>query len=323
MSTNQGFKSLVPNHAILVPDYLYHWLRANRRYIESLGNGATFKEISKKTVESILVPLPPIEEQRRIAVMLDQVNALREQRRKVIALLDELTQSIFIEMFGDPVSNSAGWQQLPLGQILENIDSGSSPVCHSRPAQDLEWGVLKLSAVSSCVFRPEENKALGSATSFDRANEVHHGDLLFSRKNTPELVAACALVESPPPRLLLPDLIFRLRVRDNASISKTYLHRLLTYPPKRREVQKLASGSASSMSNISKAKLLKLMIELPPLDLQLEFEQKVAEIERQKKAAQAHLAELDALFASIQWRAFRGELWETASDLKPSGGVTP
>jgi type I restriction enzyme S subunit len=99
MATNQGFKSLVPGPD-LDAKYLYHWLKSKTDYLQSLGNGATFKELSKKTTEQIAIPLPSLPEQHRVAAVLDHADALRTKRRQVLTKLDVLTKSIFNEMFG-------------------------------------------------------------------------------------------------------------------------------------------------------------------------------------------------------------------------------
>ena len=189
-----------------------------------------------------------------------------------------------------------------------NIDSGWSPNCLDRPATGDEWGVLKLGAVTRCEYNSAENKALPPDIEPDSSLEVKPGDLLFSRKNTYQLVAACALVRETPPRLLMSDLIFRFRLRPEMKVDSAFLHQLLIYPTKRREIQKLAGGSAGSMPNISKARLQTAPIEMPPLALQREFAGRVAAVEKLKAAQRASLAELDELFASLQHRAFRGEL---------------
>ena len=104
------------------------------------------------------------------------------------------------------------------------------------------------------------------------------------------------------------DLIFRFRLREDAPVNSSFLHQLLIYPTKRLDIQKLAGGSSSSMPNISKAKLQATFIEVPPIELQQEFTQQVNAIEQLKTTHQKSLTELDALFASLQHRAFRGEL---------------
>jgi len=140
--------------------------------------------------------------------------------------------------------------------------------------------------------------------------EVRVGDLLFTRKNTPELVGACAYVRETQSRLMIPDLIFRFKFLPGAPVEPQYIHGLFTNQSKRSRIQALAGGSASSMSNISKSKLLSLPVELPPVDLQTKYVQRIEQIAAMKQQQSAHLARLDTLFASIQSRAFRGELWQ-------------
>ena len=115
--TNQGFKSLVPRFDLVSPDFLFWWLKAQEKHIQSKGRGATFKEISKKIVEDLQIPLPPLAEQKRIAAILDAADALRAKRREALAQLDTLLQSIFLEMFGDPVTNPTKWDTFPLGKV--------------------------------------------------------------------------------------------------------------------------------------------------------------------------------------------------------------
>ena len=287
--------------------YLHHYLRleevranGQRRMTGSGGQ----RRVPASFLADLAIPLPPLEEQRRIAAILDQAETLRTQRRTALALLDSLTQSLFLDMFGDPVANPKGWQRLPLSALVEKIDSGWSPVCLDRRAEEGEWAVLKLGAITSCEFKPQENKALPPDIAPVESIEVKPGDLLFSRKNTYELVAACALVNQTPARLMMSDLIFRFRLNASSAVIPQYLHRLLTYATKRQEVQKLAGGSAGSMPNISKAKLLDFLIEVPPLPLQKTFATRIASIEALKTTHRHALAALDALFASLQQRAF-------------------
>lgn len=250
---------------------------------------------------------PPLDEQRRIAAILDHADALRAKRREVIAQLDGLAQSIFVDMFGDPVRNPRRWPRTELSKVIRGIDSGSSPVCEARPAQNDEWAVLKLGAVSYGTFNADENKAfLGDVSSLRRA-EVQPGDLLFSRKNTKELVGATVVVRDTPPRRLLPDLIFRLHL-NHELVNADYLHSLLSNRRKRTQIVTLASGSASSMANISQSRLLGLPIELPPLSLQQNYADRVRALAAVRQEAQRLSDVYAQLFASLQSRAFRGEL---------------
>ncbi len=294
----------------VLPNYLANFLRSPTflAFATNVVAGAKMPRMVMGEFWAYSIPLPPLEEQRRIAAILDQAETLRTQRRQALAHLDTLTQSLFLDMFGDPVANDRGWPRVPFGGLLEKIESGWSPVCLDRPAEGDEWAVLKLGAVTSCEFKPQENKALPDSFAPDASIEVKSGDLLFSRKNTYELVAACVLVDEAPPRLMMSDLIFRFRLNADAQVDPCYLHRLLIHPTKRQEVQKLAGGSSSSMPNISKAKLADFLIELPPLALQQTFATRIQAIEALKATHRTALAQLEALFASLQQRAFAGDL---------------
>jgi type I restriction enzyme S subunit len=292
--------------------YLERFLRSPHAlvfYASKLrGTTARRRTLPDDLFLTLTVPLPPLAAQRRIAEVLDRADALRAKRRAALAQLDTLTQAIFLDLFGDPVSNPKQWPRVPFAQLLEKIDSGWSPTCLDRAVTGDEWGVLKLGAVTWCEYEPSENKALPANVDPEPELEVQPGDVLFVRKNTYELVGACALVRVTPRRLLMSDLIFRLRLRPDAELDPCFLQQLLICPAKRREVQKLAGGSAGSMPNISKSRLQTIPIEIPPLPLQHDLARRVAAVEKLKAAHRASLAEFDALFTSLQHRAFRGEL---------------
>lgn len=130
MYCNQGFKNLICSDAVY-NRYLFHWLKNNTEYLNSLGRGATFKEISKSIVENIEIPLPPLEEQRRIAALLDKVTDLIAKRRAQLDKLDLLVKARFVEMFGDPSANTR-WPTAKLSQLGE-LNRG---VSKHRPRND-------------------------------------------------------------------------------------------------------------------------------------------------------------------------------------------
>jgi len=308
MATNQGFKSLVPHRGLLEAKYAYHWLRANTAYLESLGNGATFKELSKATLSRVSIPLPPMEEQLRIAAILDQADALRAKRRAVASQVAALCPALFGVAFGEVFGARTRWPMVRLNDALLQIDSGTSPVCLDRPAVEDEWSVLKLGAISSLIFQPGQNKALKPGTVPNPNHEVHAGDVLFSRKNTRELVGASVYVEEAPPHLLLPDLIFRLVPASDGPLAPVYLKAALSTRAGREALRGLSSGSAASMVNISKGRLGGLEVAAPARALQAAFANRMAEVRALQKSLSAQTRETDVLFASLQGRAFKGEL---------------
>lgn len=291
--------------------YLYRWLSSERTQttVRSFARQTTsIANLDLKRFARLLVPLPPLKEQRWIADALDRADALRAKRRETLARLDELTQSIFVDMFG--TIEDSPHPLTELDELLARLDSGKSPKCEDRPAAPGERGVLKLGAISRGTFQESENKAVINTTDVRDVDEIHRGDVLFARKNTLDLVGASAYVRDVRPGLFMPDLIFRL-VPISDRIEPRYLCDALSSDTSRRRLRALAGGSAASMSNISKAKLRTLRIPVPPLERQYEYSKRAEAVDFAAYTAQRHLTFLDALFASLQQRAFRGDLFHS------------
>ncbi len=291
--------------------YLRHFLISDPFHAQFMqtvsGVGGSLLRARPAEVFKFKIPLPPLSEQKRIAGILDAADALRAKRREALAQLDTLLQATFLDMFGDPVTNPKRWDTATIGNLVENIDSGWSPKCLERRPCDYEWGVLKLGAVTYCEYREWDTKALPNDLNPRPQLEVKKGDILLTRKNTYDLVAACAYVHATRPRLMLPDLIFRLRLKADLG-TPAFVWQQLIVPRLRKRIQSFAGGSAGSMPNISKAKLRAIDLIVPPRRLQHRFASIVERVEFQKADFRSHLAELDTLFASLQARAFNGEL---------------
>lgn len=120
LCTNQGFKSLIPRAGV-DSLYLYYCMKHSSERLQSLGNGATFKEVSKKIVEAFEIPLPPLPEQKRIAAILDKADAIRRKRQQAIQLADDFLRAVFLDMFGDPVTNPKGFKKAPVTELADVI----------------------------------------------------------------------------------------------------------------------------------------------------------------------------------------------------------
>lgn len=118
LCTNQGFKSLIPG-ANVDGLYLYYCMKHSSERLQALGNGATFKEVSKKIVEEFEIPLPPLPEQKRIAAILDKADAIRRKRQQAIQLADDFLRAVFLDMFGDPNSNPKSVDVLPMTEVFD------------------------------------------------------------------------------------------------------------------------------------------------------------------------------------------------------------
>lgn len=250
------------------------------------------------------IPLPDLKTQQEIAQVLEQADKARQQRKAANALTDQFLQSSFFSLFGDPVKNEKRWNKAELKNVLSSIDSGWSPVCEENPRiNENHWAVLKLGAVTYCKYNPLENKKMITGVLPKENIEVKKGDLLFTRKNTKDLVAATAYVFDTPKRLLMSDTIFRLKYIEE-KVSGVFLWYLLLHKNVRKELQSLATGSSGSMPNISKEKLMKLIIPLPPLSLQQQFASIVAQAEQLRQKQRESELELENLFQSLLQKYF-------------------
>ncbi len=289
-------------------NYVYQYIKNNMLILEKGFKGAGLKHISKIYLSNIEIPLPPLKEQKRIAKLLGKVENLIIQRKENLKQLDELLKSVFLDMFGDPVKNEKGWKKEKLSNLLSNIESGWSTKCEASSASEQEWGILKLGAISSGKFKPQENKALLANVKPRTQHEIKVGDLLFTRKNTHALVGKTAFVFKTRTKLLMPDLIFRLVIRETNMLNPLFLWRLLSNSSQLRKIQSLASGAAGSMPNISKVKLNNVLIIIPPISLQKKHSKYVKKIEKLKAQYQKSLKELENLYGSLSQKAFKGEL---------------
>jgi type I restriction enzyme S subunit len=293
----------------VLPSFFIYQVNSKLNELIAKAHGAVgLQHITKGTLSTVEVAVPPLVEQEWIVKLLDEANKLRKLRAQADRRTTEFIPALFNEMFGDPITNLRKCKRKTFEDLLDGIDGGWSPNCHDRPAQAGEWGVLKLGAVTTCEYLDTETKALPDNFAPRPELEVKAGDLLFTRKNTHGLVAACALVFETRPKLMLSDLIFRFRLKPCAELNPVFLWGLLTVPSKRKQVQTLASGSAGSMPNISKGRLLTLPIEVPPLPLQDAFALRVAEIREVEVRQAASRRRLEELFHSLVHRAFSGEL---------------
>ena len=266
------------------------------------GIGGSLTRAQPKQVAKYPVPIVDIYEQRRIAAVLDKVSGLIAKRREQLDKLDELVKARFVEMFGDPVSNPKGWNIVELSHCLEGIDNGKSLVCDTRPRQGNWPAILKLSAATYGYYQPKENKAMLNENEFVNSAAVQTGDLLFTRKNTPELVGMCAYVYETPDKLMMPDLIFRLNT--NETCNKIFLWKLINHELFRENIKAISSGSAKSMSNISKERLLELKIILPPIGLQRKFADFVRQTDKSKLTIQQSLDKLEVLKKALMQQYF-------------------
>lgn len=259
--------------------YSYSFRQQIGRITKKSVNQASFAVADLKKIK---IKVPDLSEQSRVVDILNRLNQVIEDRQQELQKLDDLTKARFVELFGNPIKNEKHWETFKLGECLKCIDNGKSFTCDVQARTGECPAILKLSAVTYGDYRPEENKALLDEKQFVESTEVHSGDLLFTRKNTPELVGMAAYVYNTPNHLMMPDLIFRLV--PNERMTAIFLWQLINNREFRPVIQSIAGGSAKSMSNISKERLNNISVICPPINEQIRLNEMINQVNKSKVA---------------------------------------
>ncbi|OYT80768.1 MAG: restriction endonuclease subunit S [Pseudomonas sp. PGPPP4] len=310
MAINQDLKALLVNdEKTLSKLYLMRFLESKAAFIDEQGKGATVKGITLDVIRNLEIPLPPLAEQKRIAAILDKADAIRRKRQQAIQLADDFLCAVFLDMFGDPVTNPKGWDVKPLSASIRSISSGWSASGENRPCSDGEKGVLKISAVTSGVFKPEENKTvpLDQIPEGKKLLFPKRGDLLFSRANTRELVAASCIVMTDVEDVFLPDKLWLVET-DQKKLLPEFLNYLLWQPRFKERLTSQATGTSGSMLNISKSKFEETDAFFPNMELQEKFKRIYWALQETLDASASSREAGDSLFESLSQKAFSGQL---------------
>jgi len=286
--------------------YLAHFLRGPDflRFATNVVSGAKMPRMIMSEFWKFPVPLPPLPEQRRIAAILDQADALRAKRREALAQLGSLTQSIFIEMFGDPVRNSKGWPLVRFATKLSApLRNGLSPSSEGK----LQAQVLTLSAITGDDFNPSAKKLGMFVSKPPTTQSVDENDFLICRGNgNMNLVGKGHFPKSNMPDVTFPDTMIAARLSPNR-VGMAFLEAFWNSPAVRFQIEGLARTTNGTFK-VNQPMLEGVVIADPPLGLQQTFATRIQAVEALKTTHRAGLAELDALFAALQHRAFSGQL---------------
>ena len=261
-------------------EYLRFAMMKVLKEIERRTAFVTVKHLSAKERNKLQLVVPDLSTQNKVAEILSRLEKIIGLRRQELKRLDDLIKARFVELFGDPIKNPKGWDVVKLSECLERIDNGKSFTCDSNAREGAFPAILKLSAATYGDYRPYENKALLDEKQFVESVEVHRGDLLFTRKNTPDLVGMAAYVFETPEKLMMPDLIFRLVT--NERMTPIFLWQLINNREFRPVIQGISGGSAKSMSNISKERLKNIEIICPTISEQKKLEGVLDQVNKSK-----------------------------------------
>lgn len=272
--------------------------------LNQLNKAAAVPGLNREDAYRRPLLVPPLPEQRRIAAILDQADALRAKRREALAQLDSLTQSIFIEMFGDPVSNPKAWPTATLGSHVGKLGSGATPTGGDAAYKDSGISLIRSLNVHDGEFM-YKNLAFIDETQAARLSNVvvSEGDVLLNITGA-SVARVCSVPSNVLPARVNQHVMI---VRPRPTLNRLFLERLLLNPQMKTRLLQIG-GAGATREAITKAQAEALVIPVPTIGIQEAFAIRVSQVEELKIGHKQSLAELDALFASLQHRAFAGEL---------------
>lgn len=254
-------------------------------------HGATMKHIVKKDFDNTQIPYPPLSTQLAIVSELDKINELIRLKKEQLKDFDNLAQSLFYEMFGDPVENEMGWEVKKLGDVCTDIKYGTS-----KPASENgRYTYLRMCNLTTDGFLDLSNtKQIDIPDDEIEKCIVRYGDILFNRTNSIELVGKTCLFDKKEPMVIAGYII---RVRLNDTLLPVVLARMFNLASIKKLLRSMAKG-AVNQANINSKELASIRIPLPPLPLQRLFAQRIEQIEREKSEVQKSIQDLETLLAS-------------------------
>ena len=298
--SNQQINAIIFDPIQVDARYGYHAARSLTPLLEHFAPSTTVKIVKKSAFAEFQIPLPPLAEQKRIAAILDAADALRAKRREALAQLDTLLQSTFLNMFGDPLTNPMGWgvvafESIGNSRLGKMLDKGKEVGDCQFPYlanTNVQWGRFDLAALRTMDFSESDCEEF----------KLEHGDLLICEGGE---VGRTAIWHGAHDRIYFQKALHRVRLDPTVAVPE-YVFQFMWFMAKNGGFRDLTTSA--TIAHLTGVKLKRLPCPRPPLELQHRFAAIVESVEQQKASQRTHLAELDTLFASLQSRAFRGDL---------------
>lgn len=292
-----------PKKGQLNPSYLAYNMLYKNADLQITAHGSSQKGLYLSQVRNIVIPLPPLETQKKITAALDKAQELIDKRNEQLAKLDEFVQSVFLEMFGELTCNSKRLKKGKIRDLVSDVRYGCSK---KADAVNGNYPILRMNNInyagywdfSDLKYVDLDNKEVEKYL-------VYKGDLLFNRTNSKELVGKSAVYKKEEPVAYAGYLI---RVRTNERAVPEYIWGYLNSSHGKLTLQNMCKNIIG-MANINAQELQDINILIPPLDLQNQFAAIVEKTEQQKSLMQQSLAEMENNFNSLMQRAFKGELF--------------
>lgn len=312
---SSDFPAFSVDRSLAEPRFL-EWLSKTPSFIDlcvAASEGTTNRvRLKEDRFLSMAVPLPPLDEQRRIvarieelAAKIEEARGLRQEAAANSRALSDMALSQMINPHRD------GWTRGTISEVITSLDAGWSPQCLDRPVIDQEWGVLRTTSVQWRRFDVNENKALPSTLAPRPNLEVVAGDVLVTRAGPRQRVGVVACVRESHPHLMISDKLLRVRP-DTTKVAPRFLEIALASQFSQAYLFSRKTGLADAQVNISQSILRATPIAFPGLREQLEIVGYIDDVQAKAdtltRLQDASAAELDALLPSVLDRAFKGEL---------------
>jgi len=291
---DSGLSVSTNDEGFLCQKFLDKVLLANNDNIYAMGKGMAQRNLDMPSFRKLIIPIPPIEEQERIVAELDLLQGIIEKKKEQLKAYDQLAQSIFYSMFGDPIDNPKGWETTKLKDITTKIGSGATPKGGNQSYKNEGISLIRSLNVHNGSFKYEDLAHIDEQQAHQLNNViVEENDVLFNI--TGASVARCCIV----PFDVLP-----ARVNQHVSILRpkkeivnhVYLCYYLISPNSQNALLVMSKSNAATREALPKSMMEKYSICVPPLSLQQEFAEKVEAIERQKALVQQSIVETQTMF---------------------------
>lgn len=307
-ATAGGFISILrADQKWILPRYLYHWVTYPKTQTKLRHCGRQTTNISNMSLplaEELEIPFPPLAEQRRLAAILDEADALRKVRAESLRLLDQLVKATFLDIFGDPVLNPKGWEEMKLGLLTTKIGSGSTPRGGESAyvaegirfirSQNVRMNHMDLDGISYIDNETHERM---------KGTWIKQYDVLLNI--TGASIGRVAYYPGEDDTANVNQHVCIVRPQKD-KLSYCYLSHCISQDNYQKKMMITNQGGTREAFNFEK--ISNFVLPVPPFPLQRRFSDFVTEVERERESMLSALAASEQLFASPSQRAFRGEL---------------
>ncbi len=303
---NQQINGLIFDEQKIFPKYGFYFAQTLKPQLEKASSSTTLPIVNKSRFSDLEIKYPPLSEQRRIASILDQADELRQKRQQAIEKLDQLLQATFIDMFGDPVSNPKGWcSDKNLGDVAD-IVSGITKGRKITGKSLRKIPYLAVSNVQDKYLNLSIIKTIEASDDEIERYKLKQGDLLLTEGGDPDKLGRGTLWNNEVDECIHQNHVFRVRLTSN-EFTPNYLNWIVGSEYGKRYFLKSAKQT-TGIASINMGQLKKLPLLIPPLDLQIQFDERCIKIHQIKNQLMDSYKDINNLFSSLQNQAFSGTL---------------